>query len=279
MKLELHCHTTASDGKLTPDELMALAASEGLDTLAVTDHDTTAALPRLAELSRENGIQLIPGIELTTSRNDESIHVLGYFTDDSYRDPELCEFLQGKYTHRNDRVKKMLKLLKQHFEIDLDYDEIRNNSTGVLTRVHVAKEITKLYKQYTLDYIFDNFISKDSPAYVENQYLPIEEGLSLLRKYNCIAVLAHPVIYKKNTLEDLLTYGFDGLECYYFLNSEELTNKSLLLAREKNLLVTAGSDYHGIRGDKKHGYLASIEYDPDHLVPFLSRFGQKLQQV
>lgn len=272
MKLELHCHTTASDGRLSPDDLMDLVIAEGLDLIAVTDHDTTASLPRIRERAAMAGIRFIPGIELTTIRNEESIHILGYFTDESYEDQELIDYLKNLFEHRNDRVMKMIRLLKIHFDINLDYASVRDRAGGVLTRVHVAKAIQRQYPGYTVNDIFDRFISKDSPAYVPNRYLSVEDGLALLKRYGAVSVLAHPVIYRKNTLEDLLTYDFDGLECYYPQNDAALTKKCLRLAKEKDLLVTAGSDYHGIKDDLKHGYLSSITYDPDHLQPFLERF-------
>lgn len=272
MKIELHCHTTASDGRLSPDDLMDLVIDERLDLLAVTDHDTTASLPRIRERTAAAGIRFIPGIELTTIRNEESIHILGYFTDTSYEDPELIDYLRNLFEHRNDRVMKMIELLRIHFEIHLDYESLRARAGGVLTRVHVAKAIQRQYPGYTVNDIFDRFISKDSPAYVPNRYLSVEDGLALLKKYGAVSVLAHPVIYTKNTLEDLLTYGFDGLECYYPQNHAGLTEKSLRLARENGLLITAGSDYHGIKDDPKHGYLSSIVYDPEDVQPFLDRF-------
>ncbi len=270
MKLELHCHTTCSDGRLTPEELYHLAKKETLSYMALTDHDTVDGHFRMEELLKEGSFHYIPGIELTTSKNGESIHILGYFNSDSYKDPAFLTVLRELHEARNERIRKFIDNLKKHFDLTVDYDHMRRTNQGVLTRANLAREVHPLVPHMTYNEAFETYLDKKSPAYIPNIRLSVEDGISLLKKHGAKVVLAHPVIYKKNTLEDLLSYDFDGLECYYYLNDEALTEKSLKLAQEKNLLITAGSDYHGIPGDVKHGYLGSMTYDENHLTPFLS---------
>lgn len=272
MKIELHCHTTYSDGRLLPRELHELAVKEGLSYLALTDHDSVKGHAEMEPLMKESGIRFIPGIELTTSKNGESIHVLGYWNNDGYRNPEFLRKLDDLHEARNERIIKFIRNLKTHFDLDIDYDALRRLNKGVLTRANLAHAVHREVPHLSFNEAFTAYLDKDSPAYIPNIMLTVDEGLSLLKKYGATAVLAHPVIYKKNTLEDLLNHEFDGLECYYFLNQEEMTRKSLDLARNRNLLVTAGSDYHGIIGDQKHGYLGSMSFDPEILAPFLSLF-------
>lgn len=238
--------------------------------MALTDHDTVAGHFRMEELLKEGSFHYIPGIELTTSKNGESIHILGYFNSDSYKDPEFLKVLRELHEARNERIRKFIDNLKKHFDLTVDYDHMRGTNQGVLTRANLAREVHPLVPHMTYNEAFETYLDKKSPAYIPNIRLSVEDGISLLKKHGAKVVLAHPVIYKKNTLEDLLSHDFDGLECYYYLNDEALTEKSLKLAQEKNLLITAGSDYHGIPGDVKHGYLGSMTYDENHLTPFLS---------
>lgn len=272
MKIELHCHTTYSDGRLSPGELHELAVKESLSYLALTDHDSVKGHAELEPLMKKSGIRYIPGIELTTSKNGESIHILGYWNNDGYKDPEFLKKLEDLHEARNERIIKFIRNLKIHFDLDIDYDALRRLNQGVLTRANLAHAVHREVPHLSYNEAFTAYLDKNSPAYIPNIMLSVDEGLSLLKKHGALAVLAHPIIYKKNTLEELLTHDFDGVECYYFLNQEDITRKSLERAKEKGLLVTVGSDYHGIIGDQKHGYLGSMNYDHEILAPFLSHF-------
>lgn len=272
MKIELHCHTIESDGRLSPSELSYLAIKENLKVLALTDHDTVKGHFELKPLLQEANITFIPGIELSTSKNGESIHILGYFRDDQYKDESLLKKLNELHNARNERMVKFTQNLKKHFGIELEYDELRKDNKGVLTRANLARALNGKFPEENYNSLFTKYLGKDSKAYVPNIKITVDEGIDLLHQYGALAVLAHPVIYTKNTLDDLLAHNFDGLECYYFLNDLDMTAKSLKAAKEKNLLITVGSDYHGIPGDKKHGYLGSMEYNPDDLKTFLDHF-------
>ncbi len=272
MKIELHCHTTYSDGKLTPEELFNLAVKEELSYMALTDHDSVKGHFEMSPLMDQSDIRFIPGIELTTSRNGESIHILGYWNNDGYKNQELLDKLDELHNARDERIKKFILNLERYFDMDIDYEKLRESNQGVLTRANLAHAVHRKVPELSYNEAFMKYLDKDSPAYIPNVRLSVDEGLSLLKKFGAVAILAHPIIYKKNTLEDLLEHDFDGVECYYFLNDEEMTRKSLEIARRKNLLITAGSDYHGITGDTKHGYLGSMSFDPLDLKAFLDHF-------
>ena len=272
MKIELHCHTTYSDGRLTPEELSSLAVKEGLSFMALTDHDSVKGNIEISPLMDQSQVRFIPGIELTTSRNGESIHILGYWNNDGYKNLELMKKLDDLHNARDERIKKFILNLEHYFDMDIDYEKLRESNQGVLTRANLAQAVHKKVPELTYNEAFMKYLDKDSPAYIPNVKLSVDEGIALLKKYGAVAVLAHPIIYKKNTLDELLEHDFDGVECYYYLNDEKMTKRSLEIARRKNLLITAGSDYHGIPGDVKHGYLGSMIYDPEYLKPFLDRF-------
>ncbi len=272
MKIDLHCHTTESDGRLSPKELSRLAIKENLKVMALTDHDTLKGHFELKPLMDEANITYIPGIELSTSKNGESIHILGYFTDQRYQDESLLKKLDKLYHARNERMVAFTKNLKEHFNINIDYHKLRADNQGVLTRANLARAVQEHFPEKSFNDLFTEYLGKDSKAYVPNVKITVDEGIALLHDYGAIAVLAHPIIYKNNTLEDLLTHDFDGLECYYYLNHKDMTKKCLNAAKERNLFVTVGSDYHGIPGDEKHGYLGCMEYNPKDLEPFLDLF-------
>ena len=275
MKIELHCHTTESDGRLEPKNLGHLAIKENLKVMSLTDHDSVRGHSILKPMMDEANIAYIPGIELTTSKNGESIHILGYFKGDGYKEESLIEKLDELFHSRNHRMMTFTKNLKTHFDLDIDYHKLREANKGVLTRANLALAVQEHFPEENYNDLFVKYLSKDSRAYVPNVKISVDEGIKFLHDYGAIAVLAHPIIYTKNTLEDLLAHDFDGLECYYFLNDTEMTKKSLKAARDHNLLITVGSDYHGIPGEKNHGYIGSMDYNPDDLKTFLDLLLEK----
>jgi len=269
---DFHIHTNASDGKLSPADVVILASNVNLDIISITDHDTTEGLAEAIETSMNYNIKVIPGIELSTIHNNESIHILGYFRDNSYGKNEFQAFLSEMKNYRIIRAKKMINNLKKYFNIGLDFDKIYSNSHGIIARPHIAKAIIKCGYDYSWDYIFDNIISKDSPAYVPNKKLSIPEGINLLKEFNAVTVLAHPVLMKKSKIEDLMKFDFDGIEAIYPLNSKNETVKYIEIANSHKKIITAGSDFHGEgRIDTKHGELGSINLDSKRIKILLKK--------
>lgn len=270
LKSDFHMHTSASDGKLSPEELINAAKAEGLDIIAVTDHDTTAALKRVLMAGEKAGVKVIPGIELSTIHNDESIHILGYFRDNSYDNEDFQKFLKEIQEFRVYRAKKFIHNLYEYFHIDLDYEEVSKRAKGVIARPHIAKAIIDKGYPYSWDYIFENIIGKNSPAYVHNKKVSIEEGIHILKSLNALVILAHPVLIKKTPLEEFMKYDFDGIEAVYFLNSKEEEEKLIALAESHGKLITNGSDFHGNgKEDTKHGYLGSVSMKEEYLQRFI----------
>lgn len=271
LKGDFHMHTTASDGKLSPESLILEAVKSHTDIIAVTDHDTIDGLESAIAAGMKYNIKVIPGVELSTIHNGESIHILGYFKDNSYKNPDFKELLNEMKNYRAIRAKKIVENLDKYFNIKLDYDSINRKAKGIIARPHLAQAI--IDSSYTNDwsYIFENILGEDSPAYVPNKKISIPEGIELLKSYNAIVVLAHPVLIKETPLEEIIKFDFDGIEALYYLNSPEDTEKLINLAKANNKLITSGSDFHGIESDTKHGSVGSIALTDKYLDDLLSK--------
>lgn len=269
-KYDFHLHTNASDGKLSSRELVALAKKENIELMAITDHDNTDGIEAGIKAAKELNVNLIPGIELSTQHNHESIHVLGYFPDYNFRSKNFQDFLNDMKNQRLQRGKKIVDNLYKYFNIRIDYDKLISKVNGVIARPHIAREIISSGYDYSWEYIFNNIISSDSPAYVPNKKLSVEDGLKVLKSVNAVTVLAHPVLIKNTPAKEIVHYAFDGIEAVYSQNTQEDTEFFIKLAKENGKVVTCGSDFHGgDAGDKKHGYIGSTKCPEELLTPFL----------
>ncbi|WP_291576095.1 PHP domain-containing protein [Clostridium sp. UBA4548] len=270
---EFHCHTTASDGRLSPSQVVELAKEKSVKLLAITDHDTTEGIEEALTRGKELGVNIIPGIELSCLHNGESIHILGYFKGEGYKDSELLAYLSSLKKSRLERATLMVENLKKYFDLKIDLNRVLELGEGVVARPHLAQAIIEAGYNYDWNYIFDKFISKNSPAYVENKKISISEGIDFLKKYNCIVILAHPKLIKKSPVKEFLSYSFDGLEAIYFQNFKRETDELISLCRRNNLLITCGSDFHGIlSGDTKHGILGDMSMEEEYFNHFLHRY-------
>ncbi|MEG0774681.1 PHP domain-containing protein [Clostridium sp.] len=273
IKAEFHCHTTASDGRLTPSKVVELAKEKQVDLLAITDHDTTEGVEEALIKGKELGVNVIPGIELTCVHNGESVHILGYFKGAGYKNPDLVSFLSTLKKSRLERATLIVENLEKYFNIKITLNRVLELGEGVVGRPHLAQAIVEAGYPYTWNYIFDKFIGKDSPAYVENKKISIPEGIELLRKYGCIVILAHPKLIKKTPIKELINYNFHGLEAIYYQNFKRETDEFISICRSNNILITCGSDFHGIlSGDIKHGTLGDMGIDEDYFRQFLDKY-------
>ncbi|KOA20124.1 hypothetical protein CLHOM_13190 [Clostridium homopropionicum DSM 5847] len=273
-KGDFHLHTNASDGKLAPKELVSLAKLEKLDIIAITDHDNTFGVEEAIKEGNNIGVKVIPGIELSTRYNGESIHILGYFSSNSYSSSSFQQYLQDIQDFRIKRAEKIVFNLKKLFNIELSLDNLLLSNNGIIARPHIAKAIIEAGYPYTYDYIFDNFIGSTSPAYVPNKEISIEEGIEVLKSVNAITGLAHPVLIKNSPVEEILQFNFDCIEGIYPLNEPEDELRFRTLAEKYKKIITAGSDYHGIEeSDSKHGYLGKSVLQGMDLKIFLEKIG------
>jgi predicted metal-dependent phosphoesterase TrpH len=271
LKSDFHIHTNFSDGTLSPAEVVQRAYKNNVKVLAITDHDTLTGLEEAIYESLKYNIMLIPGIELSTQYNNESIHILGFFRDNNFKNKELIEELEKIKNHRVIRAKKIVHKLKEEFTIEVNFEKILKNANDTVARPHIAREIIKSGYPYTVDEIFDNFIGKGCKAYVPTLKLSTAEGIKLLKKYNALVFLAHPKLIQKSSINEFLSLGFDGIESIYCQNTKEENKYYVKLAKENNLLISCGSDFHGsLETDTRHTDIGSMELPSEYLSKLLS---------
>lgn len=269
---DLHTHSTASDGKFSPKEVVKKAYDRGVKYLALTDHDTLSGIAEAKEEAEKLGLNFIPGIELSTTYKGETIHILGYFRGDDYKNPELNNYLEDIKKKRIERAHEIVRRLKKFNDIEIDVNEVLKNGKDTIARPHIAKAIIDAGYNYSKEYIFDNFIGDHCPAYIPANKLDSEDGIKLLRKYNAVVVLAHPVLLKKLDIMDVLHLDFDGIEGIYSLNTPEATENFLKIVDKKGLITSCGSDSHGHEDDDaKHGILGSQSMEEHRVEKFLNK--------
>ncbi|MBE6054726.1 MAG: PHP domain-containing protein [Clostridium sartagoforme] len=263
---DLHTHSISSDGRFRPSEIIKLAKGKNLDYISLTDHDTLSGIDEAIEESLKENINFIPGIELSTEYNGESIHVLGFFNKDNYNNPELNKILNDFKEKRILRAYKIVDNLKKYHNIEIDINKVLSNGKDTIARPHIAKAIIDAGYPYDHEYIFQNFIGNNCPAYIPSTKLSTKEGIELLKNYNALVFLAHPVLVRKTPVEELLNLGFHGLEAVYYKNSEKDTEKFIKLAKDRNLYISCGSDCHGIPNDKGHGNVGDVNIPQDNSI-------------
>lgn len=251
--MDLHSHTTASDGELSPEELIALARERGLAVLALTDHDTTAGIERaLAAATQAGDIELIPGVELSTDVPGHEIHVLGYFVD--WHDPQFLAMIDKFRDGRIGRAEKMVAKLAE-LGAPVSFARVKEIAgDGAIGRPHVAQALLETGHVQTTRQAFDLYLANDKPAYVEHFSLPPVEAVQLIRSARGVPVLAHPDGVEQ-FVPDLIKGGLRGLECYYPEYGERKLRELLDLAKRFGLIATGGSDFHGL---DKMGHMAGL---------------------
>ncbi|MCL2320873.1 MAG: PHP domain-containing protein [Oscillospiraceae bacterium] len=251
-KGDFHIHTVYSDGTHTPKEILEYVKSSKLQYFSITDHDNVHAVEEVLKIIKDKNIKFIPGIELSTYNNDESIHVLGYFKDENYKNKDFLNKLEEIRNFRVNRASEIVSKLNFYFDIKIDFNRLKEISKGVIARPHIAQCIIEAGYPYTYESIFKTILNKKSPAYVDTKAISTIDGIKLLKNYNAVVFLAHPKIYKKNKLKDLLALGFDGFEAIYPLNKIEETLEYIKLAKHENMVISAGTDFHSIKKDDTH---------------------------
>ena len=247
--IDLHCHSTFSDGSLTPEQLIAEAAKIGLAALALTDHDTTAGVPRFLAAAAATAVRAVPGVELSVDCSSGVMHMLGYWMD--LANPELVRQMDWIRDGRAMRNRAMFEKLNA-LGFAMTWDEV-NAFAGedVVGRPHFAQVM--LQKGYAKDKneAFDKWLGDGKPGYADRPRLTAEVAVALIRQAGGVAVLAHPYSLHvgkdamASLLIELAAAGLAGVECYYSEHSADLTKEYLAMARQANLVPTGGSDFHG----------------------------------
>ena len=245
--VDLHLHTLASDGRLSPTELVKLAVRQGLNTVAITDHDTTEGLAEAFEAAKDfPGLRIIPGIELSADVPGDEVHVLGYFInpDDSELQSELQRFRAG----RVDRAKTMVEKLAQ-LGIHVEWERVQHFAgDGAVGRPHIAMALVEAgYCQEPKD-AFPEYLGRNGLAYVERVKLTPEEAVGMIRRAGGAAVLAHPAYMNdmEAGIANLSGIGLSGMEVHYAKYHDDTIRQLGRIARQYQLIPCGGSDYHGM---------------------------------
>ncbi|MBI3970132.1 MAG: PHP domain-containing protein [Chloroflexi bacterium] len=246
--VDLHLHTTASDGVLSPSELVALAVERGLVAIALTDHDSTGGIGEAIDAARGSGLEVIPSVEINTDVPAGEAHILGYYLD--HADP----FLQATLAHRRaDRVARGYAIVEKlrGLGIDINWDRVQEiagaEEGGAVGRPHVARALEEAGYVASVQEAFEKFIGRDGPAYVPYRKFAPEEAVALIRRAGGVPVLAHPTSLPdwEVRLPSLIEAGLLGLECYYGTYTPEVVQPLVDQAAAAGLVATGGSDFHG----------------------------------
>jgi len=245
-KADLHCHTTFSDGSLTPRELLLKAKESGLNGLSITDHDTIGAYSIATPLSQEIDLSLIPGVEFSAFHRHNSIHILGYAFD--LRNPDLILFCKKHHQRREGRNQYILDKLALK-NMPLTIDEVKKfspNACDNIGRLHIAHALVQKGYINSVDEAFRYYIGENQLCYDSGDAVSVEETLDLIHRAQGLAIIAHPHLIKNQSIvQELLKMPFDGIEAVYARFGMRDNSKWIKIAQQKNWLITAGSDYHG----------------------------------
>jgi len=249
--IDLHAHSTASDGSFPPAEVVRLAKEAGLKAVALTDHDTTDGLAEAVAAGEDLGVEVIPGVEISARYTGDSMHILGYFLD--FHSPKLAEGLAVLKQARKERNPKIIAKLNA-LGLSINMDQVaRLSGGGQVGRPHIARALLESGYVRSMQQAFDIYLKNGGKAYVAKFRFPPVEALEMIREAGGVPVLAHPFTLgmgSPGALRELLLVlkvkGLAGIEVFYADHTPEQEALYLKLARELGLLVTGGSDFHGL---------------------------------
>lgn len=256
-KIDLHVHTTESDGTYTPAEVVRIAKNAGLSAIAITDHDTNLGYAEAAAEGERLGVEVVPGIEIST-KYTVSVHILGYYIDGS--SPALKAVLDWVVTDRDTRNRKMAELMAAD-GLPVSYDDMVKRFGTVIGRPHFGRILIELGLAKDMQDAFDRFIERGQKYYLPRTIMPLDRAIGLIKQAGGIPVIAHPFQYRyddkmlRELIEVCMGYGVKGMECRYSGYGEDKVGYLTALADEYGLVKTGGSDFHG--ENKKHISLGS----------------------
>ena len=250
LMIDLHMHSTCSDGTLTPEELVAAAMDMGLEAAALTDHDTVSGVERFLSAASGTPLHAVPGVELASMLFNKDIHIVGLFIDPKC--PSLLSALEQMRLGREERNVEMVeKIRSKGYEITMDevLAEAGGESVG---RPHMASVLLKKGYFQDMQSVFGRLIGRNGSCYVLRKYYPVDACIRLIHEAGGLAIWAHPLhaahgarAALRKIGSRLISYGLDGLECYYSMFAEQQQTDALEFARARSLLVSGGSDFHG----------------------------------
>jgi len=277
MKLDLHVHTSQSDGSFTPEQVIDLAAERGVELLAITDHDVIGGVERAVKAGKEKRIKVIPGIEISSavSCSGDDIHIVSLNVD--INSPKLKKLSNDLTEFKKIKTQKKLDAVNKHFKANITFEDLQKKTEGVPSTGHIGMVL--LDKGY-VDNIRDGIkpLTKGGPCYVkiDDKLIHAKEAIEIIHEAGGIAILAHLAAYKnekkfvtfeeqEKLIEELEGYGLDGLEIYIPGLTEEDKEFGLKMAKKYDLIISGGSDFH----DEKfipHSKLGMFDMDKEELT-------------
>ncbi len=267
MKLDLHTHSTASDGAFPPAEVVARARAGDLDVIAVADHDTVAGVPA-ALAAGGSDVRVVTAIEISATHRERDIHVLGYGIDPHH--PIMKDYDTRARIAREQRVRDMIGRLAD-LDVQVEFDAVRAEAgpdSAALARPHLARVLWAQGHVGSVSEAFDRYIGDEGPAFVPVLLLDVAGAIDCIHQAGGLAVWAHPPMpMLGGALREFVEADLDGIECFRPRTTPEELNRLLNKARHHQLLVTGGSDWHG----DWHGPLGSFHVDHSDVAPFMER--------
>lgn len=242
-KADLHIHTTCSDGKMSPVEAVQLAKEKNLRSLSITDHDTCKAYFEAIDTAKELDIELIPGVEITSTIGNKEAHLLAYYFDPTTN--YLEDFLRDQKQARKQRIKGIIKTVQKN-GVDVDFDEVWAEANGAnIGRPHLARVLTQKGYVSSPKEAFIRYLSNQKLGSIENTYPNYKEVIEIVKNVGGACVVAHPGrLYSSEEITKFIDAGIDGMECIHPSHNFNLQKKFTELCEAHGLLMTGGSDTH-----------------------------------
>ena len=246
--IDLHTHSTFSDGTLTPTQLVDLAKKQGLSAIALTDHNTVLGLPEFMAAGEKNGLKPVPGVEFSTEYNGIELHILGLFVEEENYGPVTA--LLEDFSRRKEDSNRNLVAALAAAGIRVDYEKIRREAEGYVNRAIIGAEMTALGYTASVEEAFQKYLSEKRGYYVPPRRLDAYDAITFIKSQGLVAVLAHPFLnldgaQLRTFLPRAVECGLDGMEVFYPKYTPEQTAEALKIADEFALLHSGGSDFHG----------------------------------
>lgn len=278
--IDLHLHTTFSDGVSEAEDLIREAISFGLEAIAITDHDNTQSYNIACKEAAGSALDVIPGIEINTvwEEHQQEVHILGYYID--MQEKNLRAVIEQHRAARYEQIEELAKRL-QDKGIDITYEEIlaQSRENGSLGRPHVARALLNKGKVSTISDAFNQYLTRKADVYVKRNTVSPHEAVEAIYECGGIPVIAHPgeMEHVETLVEELLDYGLRGLEAYHKSHRPAIIEYHCTLAERYNLIVTGGTDYHG----QADGYQKALQKlcTPDYVYSNLKKEHQRRQQA
>lgn len=278
-KVDLHIHSTASDGRHSPQEIVRRAAGLGLEVVALADHDSVDGIaPALEEARKLNRLQFIPAVEVSTDVPSGEVHILGYFID--YTSEELAAALERFRYSREGRAQGMVAKLAE-LGIQISWERVREIAgDGAIGRPHIAQAMLEKGHIGSIKQAFDRYIARDGPAYVERDKMTPEEAVRLILRNRGLPVMAHPFTAPEPEamIVELKAAGMVGIEAYYNNYMNEEIGNLIALAKDHGLIITGGSDYHGL-DESNETLMGGVEVPMEAVNRLIARAEPKMVKL